>query len=231
MSSLEFPFPFSFMDGLPTHLKGLIKLFSLSDLDSLIANLKEAKISINPEKSIKEIVASTTGYTPDEIDDLSKGIMRLLIITSNSDTSPSELIDKLFSDIPEDEIEKLDLSKEKYIEVKKKIVEILNSENLLISVKAVGIKFEQDNLFERARIITQILPIFSDDLNQLPKVAMVTHQLGIHYFQDGEHKEFFLRIDEDEIDDFIKTLERAKSKGNSLQKFLENTEVQYIENI
>ena len=229
MPSIEIPFPF--INGLPPHLNGLIKLYSLPDIDTLVSNLKEAKISINPEKSIRDVVASTTGFTPDEVYDLSRGIMRLLIIQSNSDNSPSDLIDELFSDIPDSEIEKLNLTEDKHNEIKKRVVEILNSENLLISVKAVGIKFEQDNLFERARIITQILPIFSDDISQTPKVAMIIHQLGIHYFQDGEHKEFFLRIDEEEIDDLMKILERAKIKGNSLQKFLGTTEVQYIENI
>jgi len=213
------------------HVNGLTKLFSLTEQEDLIKNLQKANISINPEKIIKEAVASITGFTPEDVTDITRAVMSLLLLRSGSDKSLEELIDELISVIKKGNFEELKLSDDSYEKVKENLSKILSIENLLLSAKAVGIKFEHDNLFERAKVLTQILPVFSDDVEEIPKAAIIAHQLGVHYFQDGEHKEFFLRIDEEEIEDLIKILERAKNKARSLQRFLETTDVKYIENV
>lgn len=213
------------------HINGLAKLFSLTEQEDLIKNLEKVEISINPEKSIRESIASLTGFTPEDVTDITRAIMSLILLRSSSDKSSGELIDELISTIKKGDFEELKLSDENYNKVKENLSEILSIENLVLSAKAVGIKFEHDNLFEKAKVLTQILPVFSDDVNEIPRAAIIAHQLGVHYFQDGEHKEFFLRIDEEEIEDLIKILERAKNKANSLQKFLKTTDVKYIENI
>lgn len=213
------------------HVSGLVKLFNLTEKDDLIENLRKVDISINPEKSIREAVASITGFTSEDVNDITRATMSLLLLRSSSDKSLEELIDELISTIKKGEFEELKFSDERYAEVKEKLIKILSIENLLLSAKAVGIKFEHDNLFEKAKVLTQILPVFSDDVDEIPKAAIIAHQLGVHYFQDGDHKEFFLRIDEEEIEELIKMLERAKKKARSLQNFLITTDIKYIENV
>lgn len=213
------------------HVNGLAKLFSFTEQKDLVKNLQKVDININPEKSIREAIASITGFTPEDVTDITRAVMSLLLLRSSSDKSLEELIDELISTIKKGDFEELKLSDENYNKVKENLSEILSIENLLLSAKAVGIKFEHDNLFERAKVLTQILPVFSDDVDETPRAAIIAHQLSVHYFQDGEHKEFFLRIDEEEIEDLIQILERAKNKAKSLQRFLETTNVKYIENV
>jgi hypothetical protein len=214
------------------HVQGLIKLFSLPDeyTDQLIESLSNSNLTINPENLIKDSLASITGFTSDDVNSITQAIISLLLLRGSYDNiSAEELVVDFVEAIKESDFNELKPSDDNYDKVQNKLVGIFSIENLLVSAKAVSLKFECENLFTRARIVTEILPVFVN-IDDTPKAAIISHQLSIHYFQDGRHREFYLAIDEEEIDDLMEVLERAKRKGASLQKFLDSTNVKYIEN-
>jgi hypothetical protein len=214
------------------YFNGFAKLFSLSDelTESIITSLQKADLIINPEKIIRESVATSTGFNPEDVKSVSDTIMSLFILHADSYKPLEEMLDELILSLKESNFEGLSFPEEKYNAIKNYLLKLLSIDNLFLSAKAVNIKFEQEILFAKANVISEILPVFSPNAEEIPKAAMIVHQLGIHYYQDGNHKDFYVRVDLDEIDDLIQILERAKKKAASLQSFLESSNLTYIEN-
>jgi hypothetical protein len=53
--------------------------------------------------------------------------------------------------------------------------------------------------------------------------------LKIGYQEADEEKEFFVALDDSDVDDLIKTLEHAKAKAQSLKAVLAKAELRHID--
>ena len=106
-------------------------------------------------------------------------------------------------------------------EVKERITTLLKLESIRVTSKARFVTTEYPSLFCSARILTDIRPVFSDDILKVPHHAAVVHQLRIHYHQSRELKEMFLTIDINDIIALKELLERAQEKEATLLTMLE----------
>jgi hypothetical protein len=216
---------------LPRHLSGLAKLLSVPEdaIRELSSRLADVPVSLDPEEPIRKCVSETSGIPSDDADSIAEAFMSLLLLRTTSNDSLSEFVDELSLAIKETNSEELQFSDEVSGGIKMRLEVLLSNETLLVSTKAVSVMFEHDKLFSKARVLTQLLPIFGSDVNATPKGAVISHQVGIHYFQNGAHKEFFVLLDSDEVEDFIDVLERARAKADALKQFLATTSVPSIE--
>jgi hypothetical protein len=87
---------------------------------------------------------------------------------------------------------------------------------------------EQPRFMRRARILTDIRPVFgaTDDP---PIAAVVVHTLRLSFFEDNESKEFFISLDAEDLRTLRDQLDRASSKAESLKEVIDKTGIDYVD--
>jgi hypothetical protein len=77
--------------------------------------------------------------------------------------------------------------------------------------------------------VSDIRPVFSDDVEEAPTVAVIVHMLKIVYYQAGERREFVVAMDTKDIQLLIDTCDRAAKKTKGLETVIESANMAYIE--
>ncbi len=104
--------------------------------------------------------------------------------------------------------------------VEREVKNLFNSEIIYLSAKALDLSYEHAELLQRARILTDIRPVFSDDATQL-RGTVISHTLIVRYDDpQGDHV-LSLSIDEDDIQLLMKQCERAMLKSRTAQSELQ----------
>lgn len=111
------------------------------------------------------------------------------------------------------------------------LTRLLDIQPLEVAAKAIGLAYEQDHIIHgKPRVLTDVRPIFdSDPAEPDLRGAMVVHTLRLDYHEGGRIEELFLALDADELDELIEALERARSKAGTLKRFLEGSDIHYVE--
>jgi hypothetical protein len=104
-----------------------------------------------------------------------------------------------------------------------RLLSLLTAEPLTRVVTALDLKIEQERRFLGARVITEIRPIFRDDVSGPPAAALIASTLRLEYSHaDGTSGVVFLTLDDDDLDRLGHIVDRAKQKSASLSRYLES---------
>ncbi|HEX9774425.1 MAG TPA: hypothetical protein VGB83_02435 [Actinomycetota bacterium] len=98
--------------------------------------------------------------------------------------------------------------------------EILSRLLSVPSVLAVGKSFdvatEFDRIYHSSRIITDLRPVFADD-PATPLGVVLVHTLKVDYVRNGEMESAFFGLDDQDISELKKVIERAENKSKALE--------------
>ncbi len=95
---------------------------------------------------------------------------------------------------------------------------LLDQPELSRVARAFDVLTEEERIFHTARMVTDVRPIFSDDVSEAPTAAVLVHTLKIdHHEYPGEVKSFFLALDEADIRRLKAVLERELLKAEALR--------------
>ena len=75
-------------------------------------------------------------------------------------------------------------------------------------------------MFCNAKILSDIRPIFGPKIESGPVAAVVTHTLKLGYHEEGEHKQFFVVLDDADLVTFQEVIQRAREKSDALDNLL-----------
>lgn len=89
----------------------------------------------------------------------------------------------------------------------------------IISLKAKELQHESERTFCNARIITDVRPIFGENIDDSPTMIIV-HTLKIGFHESG-HKDIYVALDAADIAGLKKTLQRAEDKAKKLKSMLD----------
>jgi hypothetical protein len=102
----------------------------------------------------------------------------------------------------------------------------LNSLNT-IALKAKELQLESERTFCEARIITDVRPVFGENVDDSPSMIIV-HTLKLGFHESG-HKDIYVALDAADIASLKKTLERAEDKARKLKALLDATGIRSID--
>ena len=108
---------------------------------------------------------------------------------------------------------------------------LLECEAIRLQSKALAIGATHERIFANAQVITDLRPIFNEDINQSPdpEAAQLSHTLSLHFISsDGSHDNFYIALDDDDILTMQQVLERAAIKSRSLRQFLQASGIIHI---
>lgn len=95
-------------------------------------------------------------------------------------------------------------------------------DNLKLSLKALELLSENNNLFLNSRIITDIRSIFYDDLQDSPKYAVIIHNLKLEFQNDNDTKSIYLSLDLNDLNTLKKVVDKAILKEQRIKEDYKN---------
>jgi predicted RNA-binding protein YlqC (UPF0109 family) len=115
--------------------------------------------------------------------------------------------------------ESLILPEEEQNEFQDKMSKLLSLSTLGVASKIEQLREDFAKTFHAAKILTDIRPVFAKP-EERPVGAAVTHTLKIEYHEEGEHKEFYVALDAEDLEKLKAVLQRAGAKASSLKSLL-----------
>ena len=113
----------------------------------------------------------------------------------------------------------------------KRIESLLNCDFVRLRSKASYVGSEHERLFVSAQIITDLRPLFSDDVSGYPEPegALLSHTLSLHIVRsDGRHDNLYVVLDENDLESLRQVIKRARRKAGSLKDKLESSGLIYM---
>lgn len=101
--------------------------------------------------------------------------------------------------------------------LKERLKRFLSLDPLDLVAKSLGVMTDHQRAFVAARILTDIRPVFSNEISAKPTAAVIVHSLKIQYMQEGKTCEFFVALDTADLVSMQKVLTRAISKDSTLR--------------
>lgn len=89
---------------------------------------------------------------------------------------------------------------------------LLTLDSLLVLEKVLDLKFDHESILQRARLITEMQPVFSEDLSDI-RSFLVAHTLRVDYTRANRAESLSLALDEQDLVLLKKECERALQKA------------------
>jgi hypothetical protein len=196
-----------------------IKRLSSSDVDALVAALENAP----SPRGLKELASAIVDKVPSlkrgDAESLLRTLFSLYVFLASDETPLSEYLSDLSGAMRASGRPDLDLSEQEKTDFEEKMRKLLSVKTVELSSKVQSLKVEYPCTFYDTMILTDIRPLF-DNVQERPVGATITHTLKIVYHEGGDHKEFYVALEAEDLQKLKKVLQRAEIKELSLKSFL-----------
>jgi hypothetical protein len=208
------------------HIPGMLKICSLSDpmASGLIDALGAAKIVPQPQEMAAQIADSVSGIPIEDLIIIVRTVYSLYYVREFSDASPSRFVGELAEAILEIPDIKTAANADE-LAIRDRFKRLLNVKSLSMISKASRLQREGERLYCEAMILSDIRPVFGDDITSGPGSAVLTHTLKVSYHGDEGHRDFFVVLDGEDLKALGEVVDRAQAKDESLRKVLRGTNI------
>lgn len=100
---------------------------------------------------------------------------------------------------------------------------LLKADIFAVVAKANDLKTDDERTFCHARILTDLRPVFGQQVADGPQAMVVVHLLKLGYHQGSDkHQQFYVSLDSDDLEELRKHIDRAEAKAKSLRSVVKN---------
>lgn len=195
------------------HTNGLARIMALSIEDSLLAAGALEKVrSLNLRELGALVRAALPSLTPKE----SREIVGTLLSLYSARTGMDMSVDSFVADLVA-AAKSVEPGETKPQETLQKILKnLLSVRPLSMISKARSLHADHENTFCRARILTDLRPVFDTDVKEEPVGFVMAHILKLGYHHAGKHTSLHIAMDKIDIDTLMSALQRAKEKAETI---------------
>ncbi len=198
-----------------------IKKLSPSDLNSLVVALEKAKSAGRVKDVTNAVIKDVPTLNRSDAESILRTLFSLYAFIADEETPLSEHLSELTSAMQASGRKELTLSEEEKVEFEQRLRKLLSVKTVLISSKVERLRLDYPNTLHDAKILSDIRPIF-DNPNEPPVGCAIAHTLEIEYHESGEHKEFYVVLDDDDLQKMKRIVQRAETKSASLKTLLKS---------
>lgn len=200
---------------------GFVKIRKLSsaDVEALIAALEKSPLTGGIKGMISIVCDCVPSLRKEDVEDIVRTLYSLYVFRSDTDSTLTGTISDLISAMRATGIESLILTEDEKNEFQDKMSKLLSLSTLGVASKIEQLREDYAKTFHAAKILTDIRPVFAKP-EERPVGAAVTHTLKIEYHEEGEHKEFYVALDAEDLQKLKRVLQRAEAKASSLKSLL-----------
>lgn len=207
-----------------------ISELSNSQFDSLLSALGTTKPTFGRYQFAKAISTKIETIKPDDIIEILRVLLILYSMNDRIGGSPQDLASSVVQSCVElGSTDKL-FNKQSAATLTVRLGKLLSfDKTAAVTSKAGDVMTEHKHTFCSARILSDIRPIFSQKADSA-SAAVIIHnlQIGFHDGGTGEHEEFYVALDTDDIANLKEVLKRAEKKTTVLESILKRSNVQYL---
>lgn len=213
--------------NVPERYRSGLSLIPAIQEDALLALLNILADGDSSEASLKLRISEAAQHarlfmTESEALEVTSAVRSLYRLWSGLDMAVTEFTQEILDALIEEKI--LDGSPELKEKFSKRLLKLLDIDGLKIDVKVKDLLTEDEKIFCRGRVISDIRPVFGDDPDEAPKAYIILHHLKIIYHDDsGRHREFLVTLDSNDLSALKATVERAEKKNKTLEQLLPDT--------
>jgi hypothetical protein len=183
-------------------------------IEQLCSALEHAPASLNPNKLTNRVASEVSLLSQDDIDGILSVIISLNRFQVTYGGETSEVIDAVLRAIEVDN----PLDEQLKQTISSHLATLLGVRRFNLWTKAHEVLHENERNFTSARVITDIRPIFGENVNEPPNGAVVVHTLKIEFAHGrSPHRHFYVTLDDTDLDKLIEQLKRAKTKAETLK--------------
>lgn len=204
---------------------GLVKIVSLNDkqLKELLQIFENTPVILNVKKFNQVLLPKINFLESVEAKNLIETIGSLYELRNELDLSTEEFVDEVTDVMKESQNKKLKLTANNYEKFKQRLTVLLDVKTLALRAKAVNLIVDHDIIFQAAKIVSDIRPIFGFNIEESPIGSVLIHNLKIEYKQNDEIKNFHIALDEKDVTTLLNLLKRTQTKSESLKAFIVNS--------
>lgn len=162
------------------------------------------------------------GFTDAEATLFYRAFISLLRFSENTGENLDELLDLIStsSDL-ESEVDSADVYRAR--------LERLTKDSVLgILQKGNTLALEHDRILTDGRVLTDIRPVFGDDVDIGMRTVLVTHVLKLESYRNENTETHYFALDEDDLSYLRNTIDRALAKAISIRETLEAAELSFL---
>jgi len=174
---------------------------------------------------LTETISEKSNFKIKDIDEILNSVLSLITLCERQKGT----IDELVKDISNNAKDIKLIDADYVARFSKRLTILLNNEHLFTASKAIELATDYENIYSTAKIITDVRPVFNEDISGQPKSAVIIHNLDIHYHKDSEvHKDIYIAMDSNDIKELLDVLQRAQKKEEVLLALLTKTGIENI---
>lgn len=196
-----------------------IKRLPAPDFESIVTALEKAPVPGGFKGLTSAVVQQVPTLKRQDVEYILRTLFSLSVLVTDEDTPLSENLLNLTNAMQASGDPDLGLSEEERVDFEKRLERLLGIKSLALASKVQRLGLEYPNTFHDAMILTDMRPVF-DRPEERPVGCSISHTLRIEYHEGGEHKEFYVMLDEEDLKTMKKVLQRAEAKASSVKSFL-----------
>lgn len=205
----------------PDQLAGLALLRDLDaqDTERLISSLTNHGKALIMPSELRQLLSQVFPDKPSEVIAISRQLISLYTLCRQRNLNPEELLEGLTSGL---QSSASGWSKKEITQWRQSLPllkELLSLSNIKTIVKALDLSYDYANLFQNAKILTDIRPVFDDNASTIEGAA-ISFTLRLFYDNIDESKNISIALDEKDVTTLMNTCSRALKKAKSAKKFM-----------
>jgi hypothetical protein len=211
-------------------IKGLstIALISEEQYRELYAALENLPTRISQKRIFDDSGIDLRSIPPADLAAIKEALFPIYLGRANINVPASEYANDIAQSLKGTDAEWTH-SEEVLDRLKERLSQLLSLDRPRLIAKANDVLTEHERVYSKARIFSDIRPVFGESPEQSPEAAVIVHMLQIAYRQDGDRHEFIVALDTLDVQKLIDALERAKAKAESLKSVVSSTDMAYVE--
>ncbi len=211
------------------HVSGLITIAGLSDnyATQVLSALADPELH-DIEQTAAALAKPPSALVFEDMKRALEAVFSLANARADLGSSIPDFVDDLICSMKTDSRDELHLAPERLEQFRRNLSRLLADENLVIASKVIYLRQDYEHMYCRARILTDVRPVYGEDRTAPPAAAVVVHILQLVYHEGGSTKEIHVALREDSIAALKIQLARAEEKEKSLKALLETAKVRTV---
>lgn len=200
-------------------------------INQVMLALREAPLIIRAGSYAAEKAAKTQTISEEDALDVIIIISLLVILTQDEGFSKDEVINLVIEFVENDKILSK-YSEDKITNLRNRLVGLLNNAfPLVVAYKASKVFDDYERIFEDAKVVTDMRPLFDSDTGEDRKIQAISisHTIKINYKDLEGEKEFFVGLETDDLMSLLSEIITAIEKNNSIKSMLKNAQIPYVD--
>lgn len=187
-----------------------------AEFDALADALVDATPVLRPESLAASIAPTVTSLPESALTELLSALTSLMGLGRLQNSTVAEIAKRL-SDSPD-----LETPKKERERFAGRVARTLETRAVRLLGKAVDLGTEHDKVFVGARVLTDVRPIFGEDVALPPEGAVLSHTLKLEFVHnEGTLGNTYVVLDNEDVQALKKALDRAESKAETIKQVLE----------